>query len=425
MSQSTLTYLKLGANLLRRKGIQGILNPLKAYREILAINTYKKTMLMLESLDFSSADFLRNKQVIDEFSNMKNVNVDSVNWFVPNFAHAFGGIFTILRFANYFHVNKGITNRFILYGNPKTTVPEIKQKIKEQFPMLGSQEVIILRDYDTNCLPYADISIATFWDSAYLLLKFNKTKGKFYFIQDYEPLFYPAGTYFGLAEATYRFGFYGIANSPGINEMYKQKGGLITEYFMPSVDKTVFYPTHRELSKPSEANPFTIFFYARPKTPRNAFELGLAALCKVKKTYGKSVKIFTAGENWNPQDYGAQDEIVSLGILPYKKTPLLYQRCDLGVVFMLTKHPSYLPFELMACGCPVLTNYNSSTTWLLKDGENCLLTEPSITSVYEKVKLLIEDPRLQQRLITNGLNVLQKTSWDQEIEKIYKFICRN
>ncbi len=56
-------------------------------------------------------------------------------------------------------------------------------------------------------LPASDVAICTFWVSAYFLLKFNKTKRKYYFIQDYEPLFYPGGATFALAESTYRFGF--------------------------------------------------------------------------------------------------------------------------------------------------------------------------------------------------------------------------
>jgi len=125
-------------------------------------------------------------------------------------------------------------------------------------------EAVIWKDGDVDALPYADISIATHWPSAYLLLKFNKTKGKFYFMQDYEPLFYPAGTLYALAESTYRFGFYGITNTPGLYDIYTRDYNGVAEYFMPSVDKEIFYPSKREASKPSPESPFTIFFYGRP-----------------------------------------------------------------------------------------------------------------------------------------------------------------
>ena len=45
-------------------------------------------------------------------------------------------------------------------------------------------------------------------------MKNRNTKRKFYFVQDYEPLFYPASSRSALAEATYRFGMPAIVNTP-------------------------------------------------------------------------------------------------------------------------------------------------------------------------------------------------------------------
>jgi glycosyltransferase involved in cell wall biosynthesis len=386
---------------------------------------YKHAHSFTRLLDFSATDLVKNRELMERFSNMKNIELKSINWFIPYFHHAYGGIYTILRFANYFHTKKGIKNRLIIYGNPLASETEIKNKIAKSFPNLLAEEIIILRDYDVNSLPYADICIATLWTSAYLVLKFNKTKGKFYFIQDYEPLFSPAGTIYALTENTYRFGFYGITNTPGLYDIYTQDYKGVAEYFVPSVDKKIFHPSERKHSKPSIKNPFTIFFYARPDTPRNAFELGIAALEEIKKKYGECVKIYTAGSEWNSRNYNLESVIDNLGRLSYEKTPFLYRKCDIGIVFMFTKHPSYLPFELMACGCVVLTNYNPATTWFLKDGFNCLLTEPSISRICEKIETLMNDLDLRKRITSNALNSIANTSWDNEIEKIYTFICKH
>jgi O-antigen biosynthesis protein len=138
--------------------------------------------------------------------------------------------------------------------------------------------------------------------------------------------------------------------------------------------------------------------------------------------YKERVKIFTAGADWSPQDYGLENAIVNLGVLPYEKTASLYRTCDLGIVFMFTKHPSYLPFELMASGCPVLTNKNPSNNWFLKENENCLISEPSITCVFEKIEKLINDENLSKLLILNGLSSVSKNNWEDEMEKIYNYI---
>lgn len=416
-------YFQEGTKALRGKREISILNPFITFGELASLNAHERTIDKLNKLDYSSTQSKENMEIMKRFNKMRDIKIETINWFIPTFKHAFGGIHTILRFANYFHTKKGIKNSLIIYGDPQTTSLEIKERISKLFPDLSLAETIILKDDNVDTLPYADISIATRWDSAYLVLKFNKTKGKFYFIQDYEPLFYPASTEYALAEATYRFGFNGIINTPGLYEIYTENYNGIAEYFIPSVDQNVFYPAQPKVSKPSAENPFTIFFYARPEAPRNAFELGITALSRMKQKYGELVKIYAAGAQWNPNDYGVEKQITVLGTLPYQETATLYRKCDLGIVFMFTKHPSYLPFELMACGCPVLTNYNPSTLWMLKDGENCVLAEPTPAIVFEKIETLMNDPNLRTRIISNGLELIHQTNWETEIEKIYKFIC--
>jgi len=425
MKRSSLIYLIDGFRVLRKNGFKTILNPISSFREYTEVRRHKNTISFIRSLDYSTADLVKNTGLMTRFSNMKNIEVETINWFIPYFAHAYGGIYTILRFADYFHAKKGIKNRLIIYGNSLASTTEIKNRIAKLFPNLLSEEIIILRDNNVNTLPQADICIATLWTSAYLALKFNKTKGKFYFIQDYEPLFYPAGAIYALAEATYRFGFYGITNTPGLYDIYVRDYNGIAEYFIPSVDNKTFYPSKRTPSKPTDENPFTIFFYARPDSPRNAFELGITALQKIKKKYGERVRIYTAGSRWNPRNYDLESDITDLGVLSYEKTAFLYRKCDLGIVFMFTKHPSYLPSELMACGSVVLTNYNPATTWFLKDGFNCLFTEPSVSCICEKIEMLMQNLNLRKQIISNALNSIAKTSWENEIEKIYRFICNH
>ncbi len=81
----------------------------------------------------------------------------------------------------------------------------------------------------------------------------------------------------------------------------------------------------------------------------------------------------------------------------------LYRSCDIGLVFMHTKHPSYQPFEFMASGMATVSNINPATEWLLRDGENCLLTPPLPTPTAERLRRLVEDPELRARIAAAGL----------------------
>ncbi len=90
---------------------------------------------------------------------------------------------------------------------------------------------------------------------------------------------------------------------------------------------------------------------------------------------------------------------------------------------MFTKHPSYIPLELMACKCLVVSNYNPATTWLLKDEENCLLAQPSVSSFFEKLCLSIDNENLRLDLANNALKYVKKYSdWTSQFEKIFTFM---
>ena len=100
------------------------------------------------------------------------------------------------------------------------------ERVCAGFPELGSCKAYsISSPGQLGDIPGADGGVCTLWTTAYYLLKFNKVKRKFYFIQDYEPLFYPGGSTYAQTEATYRFGFYGIANTQGMKDVYETEYG--------------------------------------------------------------------------------------------------------------------------------------------------------------------------------------------------------
>lgn len=362
--------------------------------------------------DFSSSDLARNKVLMDEWKAVTSRRVSSVNWFLPDYHSPYaGGIYTVLRFADAFSA-KGIHNRIVIFDGPHHRDEEaVASEIRSIFPGLGRLEVLI----NPAHIPHSDICIATFWPTAYVALKFNDTRGKYYFIQDFEPLFYAAGPYYGLAEATYRFGFLGITNGPRLKEIYRNHYGTDAEYFLPTPDSGLF---HTSLGEP-RSKVSRIFFYARPAMERNAFDLGILALQKLKRIH-PHLEIVTAG--WDLSEYEVPMPVTSLGLLTLKETAELYRSCDMGLVFMFTKHPSYLPGELMASGCVVITNKNPDNAWLLRDGENCLLTEPSVSSIVETFERAMTDYDLRKAVVKNGLETVRQTTWDIQIDRIISFV---
>ncbi|MFP5416067.1 MAG: glycosyltransferase family 1 protein, partial [Actinomycetes bacterium] len=67
---------------------------------------------------------------------------------------------------------------------------------------------------------------ATGWDSAWAILR-SKAEGlRCYLVQDFEPAFYPAGSEYLLAEATYRFGFQGITAGTWLPGLLRDRYGM-------------------------------------------------------------------------------------------------------------------------------------------------------------------------------------------------------
>lgn len=376
---------------------------------------YTNDAIILSTLyDFSEADLENNRKTIQN-NTIGIQEAKSAIWFLPPFSSAFyGGIHTILRFAEYLKTENGVTNRFVIVGTKD--IEPIKDSISAAFPTLSECYVTgLVNEREIGALPSSDMSFCTLWTTAYMLLKYNKTKRKFYFLQDWEPLFYPGGTTSAQVEVTYEFGFTAICNTVSLKESYEELGGNAL-YFTPAVDTSVFYP----IEGMRDDEQFLIFLYGRPGNPRNCFELAIPALKKVKEHFGDKVRIVSAGADWNPSAYGADGVIEHLGMLPYKKTADLYRRCHIGVAMMMTRHPSYLPFELMACGSLVVANDNRWNKWLLKNGENCILSKPTVTCLSNDIIAVLDDKVRREKLAKSGTeNVLIKHSdWDKEFKDL-------
>jgi O-antigen biosynthesis protein len=380
---------------------------------------YTRDAMQLGSIIDCTPAQLQVRQQTPE--NVSHVVGDRVcNWYLPVFDNPFyGGIMTILRLSEYLLRVHGAKQRFVICGNASSKV--IGALLEKAFPTLAQSEVVILdSSHAIENIPKADYSFASLWTTAYVLLGVKNTGLKFYMIQDFEPAFYPAGSTYAQAELTYKFGFYGVANTQSLKEIYESDYGGVAVVLKPTIDKKIFYPpTEKKLGYVKK-----IFYYARPGTPRNGFELAAAALKMLKSKHGDNVDIVCAGAGWTPSAYGLDGVVRTIGMLPYAETGNLYRSCHVGFVMMMTKHPSYLPFELMACGAIVVTNFNSANTWLLKDGDNCLLSEPSASSLFETLNYALENYDMLGQLRDRASKEIYEESndWDASFSEVAQFI---
>ena len=248
---------------------------------------------------------------------------------------------------------------------------------------------------------------------------FAGASAKFLFVQDWEPDFYPAGSASAMLTEAARLGIPGIVNTPTLADTYRAHGSPAVS-FVPAVDTELFCPWDRD---EHTDGPVRIFFYGRPSTARNAFGLGLAALRLVKERHGDAVQIVCAGEDWDPGQFGATDVLENVGQLgSLRAVAELYRSCDVGLVFMLTRHPSYQPLEFMASGVATVTNENRHTAWLLRHEHNALLAGPVPALVAEQVSRLVEDSDLRERVACAGRATVEPVGWEDQLERVWQTV---
>jgi glycosyltransferase involved in cell wall biosynthesis len=350
---------------------------------------------------------------------------DVATWFLPVVTHALkGGVRTIFMLAEDFTRTWGCLNIIVLCPSNGRDVDTstLARSLKRHFPEMDFLLFVHRPGKDDLArIPDSDFAFCSLWTTAYVLLIYNRTKAKYYLMQDYEPSFYAAGSVSGVIEQTYRLGFSCIANTPGVGDRYRTYSDDVVS-FKPGVDRAMF---HEDVRKTAPGKPARVVFYGRPSNPRNCFSLGLEVLRALKQRMGSSVVIQSVGEEWSPEEYGLQGIVENLGLLDsLEAVAALYRTADVGMVFMMTPHPSYQPLEYMASGCVVATNINESNQWLLGD-HNALLLEPLPEIAAKRLEDVLTDARRWSSLRAGGLMSISKLSWESAFSIVRQRIRGN
>ena len=351
--------------------------------------------------------------------------VSTVNWFVPEFQNPFyGGIHTVFRLADHLAANHGVENRFMVMAGPENHDERwYRSGITAAFESLADSQIVYHDSfaYDPNDVPPADAAIATMWTTAYYAAPTPGQTRRFYLIQDFEPMFYPAGTLYALAEHSYRMGLYGLCNTGHLADIYRDRYGGVAKHFWPAVDGSIFHSRGR--TEPVPDRPVTVFIYARPGHMRNCWELAARAVRLIKDQLADDVRIVTAGSWAFPEHMEAL--ITHMGQLDYRETGPLYRSCDIGVALTTSEHPSYLPLELMACGTAVVVFENPAGDWLLRHGQNCMQAPQTADGLAAEIIALVQDPVRRRRLAEQGLADIaaHHARWDQNLSGVYEYLC--
>lgn len=331
----------------------------------------------------------------------------TVNWVMPPMGRESGGHINIFRFILGLEA-RGIECRVIicLDGIPhyaKETEAQLHNNICEWYgPFQGHV-------YYQDDMPQAEITVATGWQTAYLVNQFRGTGHKCYFVQDFEPHFFPVGAEAAFAEQTYKFGFTGVTAGSWLSELLRSKYGMTTFPMSFSYDKSLYYKRERRNKDITR-----ILCYVRAHTARRGWELMDLAL-EIINERDPSIEFILAGGavDLSNSSYTAFNP----GSVPVQELGDLYSQTDLAVILSFT-NLSLLPLEVMSCGVPVITNKGSNVEWLLSEG-GAIFSEPTPTAIADAViKTLSLSKDEYQAVADKGLAFAQSTSWDKQFDRL-------
>ncbi len=340
-----------------------------------------------------------------------------LNWIFPEPIPGSGGHRDIVRMINLLadfghHVNAYVVPRQQLWNKSDQ---EIRAFVERYF---GPLHANLFKWADGGVMEESDAVILTYWSTAYLVDGVNNTSKIFYFVQDWEPFFFPMGTEYLRAEQTYKMGFSCITLGRWLTKRLREWYGADADYFDLAVDHSIYYP--RKVERPAHPR---LCFYARPSTPRRLFPIGIEALQKLHQRR-PDVEILL---------YGSQDEelrafdipfpYTNMGILNEEGLAKLFSSCDVGIVLSPT-NCSLVPPEMMACRCAVVDLDRETVMGVMENGVNALLAEPTPDAIAEAALRLLEDESLRERLVETAYRQMQERSWVKSARKIESILVR-
>jgi len=244
-----------------------------------------------------------------------------------------------------------------------------------------------------------DALFATGWETAYRSYRDPSRARRFYFVQDFEPLFAPAGSEAALAENTYRFGFIGITAGGWLARKLHDEYGMRTSAFDFGAGTDYSITEHGRRS--------AVFFYARPETPRRGYEIGEMALDLFARERPGS-PIILAGQDLRGRDIPFPHE--NPGNLQVGQLNALYNRCAAGLVLSFT-NMSLLPLELLSAGVIPVVN-DGPNNRLVSDNPFIDYTEPSPRALADRLISAVDRADQEQYAARAAASVAGST-WER------------
>lgn len=362
-----------------------------------------KIQSMVDKVDLYEANWSEKKFDNKAVSFGKNDKNITIGWVMSPPGRGSGGHQNLFRFIDFLEKD-GYKSKIYLYSTgAKTSISTIQKNISQGFPKLKATMRWIKNGQE---IPEYDVLFATGWETAYPV--FNaKSKKKLYFVQDFEPFFFPVGSEYTLANNTYRFGFTGITAGKWLSWKLSNEYGMEASHFD-------FATNNKMYARLNDQRRQDVLFYARPVTPRRSFEAGVYSLELFKRMNPKST-IHMVG--WDVSKYKLPFKYVNHGTLKLEELNELYNKCAAGLVLSLT-NMSLLPLELLSSGTIPVVNEGQNNR-MVSDNPYIHYTEPDIVQIAKSLDYEV-NRKDQVSNSKKAAESVENLSWDVSGEQFIK-----
>lgn len=302
-----------------------------------------------------------------------------------------------------------LVNDMILSGIDTKVAVISPKHCAEDLPLLTEPIFFANREDFFNHFPEANLVVGTLWVTMYYMVQLFIRRQNFvpaYFVQDFEPLFYPESEQKlrQLVENTYHFTPKCFAKTEWICEQVRGVGGQIT-LVPPALDLDVFY--RRDVVNQPENK--VVLAMVRPSTAQRGTDTLIEVLNRLAKERN----------DFEVHVFGASDEelakcnftfpVVNHGRVPNNRLAALYSSAYVYLDFSWFHGFGRTIAEAMACGTPCVITNSGGVNAFAVDQTNCLMAQPGdVESLVKNLSRILDDPELRSRLASAARESIMK-----------------
>ena len=279
---------------------------------------------------------------------------------------------------------------------------------------------------------YFTAQIAHFTASSYSDLR---QKNFIYFIQDFEPIFFPHDSNFIEAHEGYRFPHFAIYSTPFLEDWFlRMKFGqsafvndgpnasaAIREisFAAEPAMKSWPLPSHDVISDSNRVR--KVIVYARAHADRNAYGLTIDSLSTAicKDVFPGKWQFIGVGslDNYTVLLGNHCGKRVIMNVtqnIPEPQYLSLLRTGDIGFSLMISPHPSLPPLDFSAAGLVAVTNSFATKTLdsFLRVSSNFVVTEPYIDAIVDGLRRAVANSRNSSFRISGAQNFRWERKWN-------------